>query len=191
MGIRDFFSKRAHDEVVGTKVLVASLDQKFAELVKADSHCYSQFYPTPTEAVFESIQELLETIDEGYDIVHLFCDLSPNGRISDGRGNGTTGTTLIQSCLDSEVKLLWLASGNNSEGYVKGFEPAAGKPLNLVLTIDRRGARFPGFPAETSHQNVSRGNHAFRMGFIIATELGRPTQPGRTCLYLCGGAGGR
>ncbi len=145
MGIRDLFRKRVQDEVVGTRILVASLDHKFAELVKADSHCYSQYYSTPTEAVFEDIQGLLETISKGFDIVHLLCDVSPNGSISDGRGNETTGTALVQRCSDSEVKLLWLASGNNPEGYIKGFRQATGKPLNLVLTIDRRGPRFPNF----------------------------------------------
>jgi len=42
------------------------------------------------------------------------------------------------------VKLLWLASQNKPEGYIKGFK-AAGKPLNLVLTIDRKGPRFSTF----------------------------------------------
>lgn len=62
MPIRDLFSKRGKDEVVGAKVLVASLDPKFAELAKADSNCYSQFYHAPMVLVFESIQELLGTI---------------------------------------------------------------------------------------------------------------------------------
>ncbi len=145
MSFRDLFRKRVQDEVVGTKILVASLDPKFVELVKADSHCYSQFYPTPTEAVFETIQELLQTVGGGYDIVHLFCDVSPSGKILDGCGNEITGTALIQNCSNSEVKLLWLASGNGPEGYIKNFKPAAGKPLNLVMTIDRRGPRFPDF----------------------------------------------
>jgi hypothetical protein len=86
----------------------------------------------------------LEIIGRGYDIVHLFCDVSQEGNIVDVHGNKTAGTTLIQRCCDSNVKLLWLASENRPEGYIRGFK-AQGKPLNLVLTIDRRGSRFPTF----------------------------------------------
>jgi hypothetical protein len=144
LAIRNLFSKRGDDEVVGAKILVASLDPKFAELAKADSNCYSQFYHTPTVLVFESIQELLGTIDKGYDIVHLFCDVSLDGTISDGRGGKILGTAVMQSCCDSDVKLLWVASENKAEGYTKGFK-AAGKRLNLVMTVSRNGSRFPPF----------------------------------------------
>lgn len=144
MGIRDFFRRRAQDEVVGTRILIASLDPKFVELMKSDCHCYSQFYATPTETVFESSQELFKAIRQGYDIVHLFCDVSSDGNIMDGRGNVTTATGLLQCCSDSDAKLVWLASENKPEGYIQGFK-TAGKPLNLVLTIDRRGSRFSNF----------------------------------------------
>jgi hypothetical protein len=144
LAIRNLFSKRDKDEVVGAKILVASLDPKFAELAKADSDRYSQFYRTPTVLVFESIQELLGTIDRGYDIVHLFCDVSPDGTISDGRGGKILGTAAIQSCCDADVKLLWVASENKAQGYITGFK-AAGKRLNLVMTVSRNGVKFPSF----------------------------------------------
>ena len=64
MGIRNLFSRGGQDEVVDTKILIASLDPKFAELTKADSNCYSQFYHTPTVLVVEGIQELLGTISK-------------------------------------------------------------------------------------------------------------------------------
>ena len=143
MGIKDFFKKR-RDEVVGTKVVVASLDPRFAELAKADHGYYSQFYSAPDEIVFENAQQLLTGIDKRYDIVHLFCDVSPEGNIIDSHGNRAAGAALIQRCCDSDVKLLWLAGQNKPEGYIKGFN-AVGKPLNLVLTIDRRGPCFPSF----------------------------------------------
>ena len=148
MGIRDLFRKRTEDEATGTKILVAALDAKFAELVKADCRCYSQFYPVPAESFFENTQGLLGTIVKGYDIVHLFCHVPPDGNILDGRGNETPGARLIQTCCESDVKLLWLASENKPEGYVKGFKAAAGKPLNLVLTIDRKGSHFSSFLEE-------------------------------------------
>jgi hypothetical protein len=144
LGIRDLFRKRPQDEVVGTRILIGSLDPKFAELIKNDCHCYSQFYATPTETVFESSQELFKAIRQGYDIVHLFCDLSSDGNIMDGRGNVTTAIGLLQCCSESGAKLVWLASENKPQGYIQGFK-TAGKPLNLVFTIDRRGSRFSNF----------------------------------------------
>jgi hypothetical protein len=144
LAIRELFRRRSQDEVVGTKILVASLDSKFTELVKTDCICYSQCYPAPSTKVIESTEKLLQIIGSGYDIVHLFCDVLPDGNIVDLHGDKTAGTTLIQRCCDSDVKLLWLASENKPEGYIRGFK-APGKPLNLVLTIDRRGSRFPSF----------------------------------------------
>ena len=144
MGIRNLFSKGGQDEVVDAKILIASLDPKFLELMKVDSSCYSQFYHAPTVLVFEGIQELVGTIEKGYDIAHLFCDVSPDGTITDNRGAKVVGTTLIQSCCNSDVKLLWVASENKAEGYIKGFK-AAGKRLNLVMTINRNGSKFQPF----------------------------------------------
>jgi len=142
--IRDFFKKRAQDEVLGTKVLVAALDRKFAELVSADRRCYSQFYPNPAESIFEDAAGLLKAIGDGHDVVHLFCDVTQDGSIIDSRGHKTPGTLLTQACAISDVKLLWVDSENKPDVYIKGFKPS-GNPLNLVLTIDRKKSRFTDF----------------------------------------------
>jgi len=144
LGIKDLFRKQSHDEVVHSKVLVCSLHPKFADLLRVDTSSYGQFYPAPTVAAFGSIQELSGAIAKGYDIVHLFCDASPEGIITDSRGATTTGTALIQACCDSAVKLLWVASENSPDAYIKGFK-AGGKPVNLVMTINRQGAKFSAF----------------------------------------------
>lgn len=144
MGIKDLFRKHRHEEVVSSKVLVCSLDPKFAELLDADRNSYGQFYPNSTAASFADIQELLAAIGKGYDIVHLFCDASSEGIITDNSGAAITGTNLIQMCCDSDVKLLWVASENKPDAYIKGFK-AAGKSLNLVMTINRKGSQFSVF----------------------------------------------
>jgi hypothetical protein len=144
LGIRELFKKRGLNQVVGTKVLVASLDPKFAEVASADCACYSQFYPTPTQSAFENVQELFAAISEGYDVVHLFCDVTSSGNITDVQGHEASATGLIQGCTQSDVKLLWVASENKGEDYIAGFK-AAHKPLNLVLTLDRRGSCFTDF----------------------------------------------
>jgi hypothetical protein len=142
--ILDLFKNRVRDEVLGTKVLVAVLNPKFAESASADCRCYTQFYPNSIQVVFEGTENLLEAIRKGYDIVHLFADVTLGGNISDNEGHEIPATQLLQCCSESDVKLLWLASPNKPEGYIKGFK-AAGTRLNLVMTLDRKNSRFASF----------------------------------------------
>jgi len=146
VGIFNFFKKRTTSELTGTKILVALLSPKFAEIADTDCRCYSQFYSDTTQSVFESSADLLGAIHKGYDVVHLFCDVA---------ASELPATLLLQRCCDSDVQLLWLASENKPEGYVKGFK-AAGLPLNLVMTIDRKNARFTDFLASLL-QKMSAG----------------------------------
>jgi len=144
LGIKELFRKASHDEVVGSKVLVCSLDRKFAGLLDADRNSYSRFHPGTAAETVASIRDLQAAIGKGYDIVHLFCDASPEGMVTDNSGAKITGTNLIQLCCGSGVKLLWVASENKPDAYIKGFK-AGGKPLNLVMTINRQGAKFSTF----------------------------------------------
>lgn len=130
------------EEVHGTKVLVCSLEPKFDELRRADSDTYSQFYPSTAVTGFHSVRDLLGGV-RGYDVVHLLADVSPIGLITDGNGNQLVGTDLIEACCNWDVKLLWLASDNKPDRYVRGFK--AVKPLNLVMTINRNGPGFVNF----------------------------------------------
>jgi hypothetical protein len=141
MGILDLFRK---DEVVGTKVLVCALETRFEGLLKEDSDVYRRYYPATTKEIFPTIQALLERLDQRYDIVHILCDVSAKGAITDANSNEITGTQLIQHCCDQNVKLLWAASDNPPDLYIKGFG-ARGKRLNLVMTLKRKGPNFPDF----------------------------------------------
>jgi len=143
MGIRDLFSKRPENEAIHrTKVLVCSLGAKFQELAEEDSPIYSKFYPLTTVSFFSTINELLESIKNKYDVVHLFVEVPADGILTDSTGNQIAGTTLVQKCCESDVKLLWIASDNKPDGYIKGFK---GGPINLVMTIKRNDSKFPHF----------------------------------------------
>jgi hypothetical protein len=74
----------------------------------------------------------------------LICDVTENGTTVDSSGHEITGSELIQRCCDQNVKLLWLASDNPPERYIKGFG-ARGKRLDLVMTLKRKGPNFPSF----------------------------------------------
>jgi hypothetical protein len=188
VGIKDFFTKHK-DEVIGTKAIVTSLGPKFAELAKADLGCYSQFYSAPDEITFENGQQLLSGIAKGHDIVHLFCDVSPEGNIIDSQGNASPGAALIQRCCDADVKLLWLASQNKPEAYIKGFK-AAGKPLNMVLTIDRKGPCFSMF-LESLLRKMSAGETMPSVWVSLAPQNSRDprNQDAPACIFAAGRGG--
>lgn len=143
MGILDLFRKDK-DEVHGAKVLVCALDNRFDDVLTGDSELYGRYYPATTAVVLPSIRALLERLEQKYDIVHLLCDVTTNGTITDTNGEEITGTALIQRCCDQNVKLLWSGGENPAERYIKGFG-ARGKRLNLVMTLKRKGANFPTF----------------------------------------------
>jgi hypothetical protein len=142
MGILDLF--RSKDEVHGPRVLVCAIDNRFHDLLKADSDVYGHYYPATSTAVLPGIQALLGRLEEKYDIVHLFADVTEAGTIRDASGHEVNGTELIQRCCDQGVKLLWSASDNPPDRYIKGFG-ARGKRLNLVMTLQRKGPNFPSF----------------------------------------------
>lgn len=143
MGIRDFFSRKPQTSDIGqTKVLVCSLDPKFDELLKADGEIYLRIYPSTVVCSCAGPDELIRAMN-GKHIVHILADVSPAGVLGDRGGREFTGTDLIRAAGDADVKLLWLASDNKPEGYIKGFKPV--KPLNLVMTISRNGPNFSTF----------------------------------------------
>ena len=141
MGILDLFRK---DEVTGSKVLVCSLEGRFADWLKMDSGVYKRFYPSTTSTAFASIANLIEALNQKYDIVHVLCGLNASGAITDGNGGSVSGSDLIKKCSEASVKLLWIAANNASDAYIKGFN-ARGQKINLVMVIDRRGPFFSPF----------------------------------------------
>lgn len=145
MRLKDLFTRKPQlPEIHNTRVLVCSAGTGFDELLNADASSYSRFYPSTTVKACSSIKELVAAIRQGYDIVHLFSNVSPGGIIMNAEGDPLSGASLIQTCCDSGVKLLWVASDNKIDAYIKCFK-TSGKSINLVLTLNRRGPRFSSF----------------------------------------------
>jgi hypothetical protein len=138
MGLFDSFRK---EEVVGSKMLVCSLDARFSAQINSDSQQYKRLYPATTAMVFSGIGELVQAIAQKYDVVHVLADVSPEGTIGDGGGKTLSGAQLMEACSNADVKVLWIASDNRIENYGKGFD-GRGKKLNLVLTVRRLGPYF-------------------------------------------------
>jgi hypothetical protein len=139
-----FFKRTKKPDIRRTRVVVCSLDASFDELLAEDGNVYSRFYPNTIITRCHSISEFQAIVDRGCDIVHLLCDVSPLGVVTDASRNSLTGRSLIHSCCLANVKLLWLASNVNSEACVNGFKIER-ESINLVLTADRRGIKFSSF----------------------------------------------
>jgi hypothetical protein len=141
MGLFDAFRK---DEVTASKALVGSLDASFADWLKMDTGVYKRFYPATTSTAFTDLSQLTGAIGQKYDIVHLLCNVTADGAIVDGSGSKISGTDLVKKCVEADVKLLWIASNNPSDAYIKGFN-TRGQKINIVMVKDRRGPFFAPF----------------------------------------------
>jgi hypothetical protein len=137
--LASLFSRPSRQIVKDSKVLVCSIDPELGELLESDSAVCSRHYRRVDTGLLSGIAELLRAIEGGYDIVHLFVRLSPTDPETP-----LLPSELIQKCCDGNVKLLWIASENNPDDYIKGFR-VAGKSLNLIMTISRNGTKFAGF----------------------------------------------
>jgi hypothetical protein len=176
MGIFDAFRK---DEVTGTKVLVCQfgpdLRPKFDEQVKSDLRVYQRFYPSASSAMFTSVAELRGAIGHGYDILHLFCDIGESGVISDASGDRITGTELLKSAVDSNVKLLWIGNDNAQRAYGTGFK-TKGLKINVVLTLRRLGSNTSLF-LDNLLTKMAAGETLSKAWNVAAQPEGKSIQP--------------
>jgi len=140
MGIFDSFRK---EEVTNTRVLVGQLGSgkgaKFDEELKSDLRVYKRFYPAASSATFTTLAELRGAAEQKYDVLHLYCEVGPDGTIRDDSGDHMRGTELLKASADAGVKLLWIGNDNSQEAYDAGFK-TKGLKINSVLTLRRLGS---------------------------------------------------
>jgi hypothetical protein len=140
MGLFDSFRK---EEITNSKVLVGQLGTgqgtRYDEEQKSDLRVYKRFYPAASSAVFTTVAELRGAIDHKYDIIHLFCDVNPEGIITDPSGDRLAGTELLKLAVNADVKLLWIGNDNPEKAYEAGFK-TKGVKINVVLTLRRLGS---------------------------------------------------
>jgi hypothetical protein len=172
MGLLDAFRK---DEVVGTKVLVCSLGPNFDELRKNDERIYKRFYPATTSVAAPTVAELKQAVGQRYDIVHVCCEVDAQGSIADGSGARMTGAELLEACVASEAKVLWIASDNFADPYNAGFKPK-GLKLNVVLTERRLGPNFNLF-LDNLLTKTSAGESFSKAWSVVSKPEGKSVQP--------------
>jgi hypothetical protein len=140
MGFIDLF-RRQPKAPLNPKVLVCSVGPSFEYLIQKDEGAYRRFSSNVTIKNLTDVTELLSEISAGYDMVHLYANVTADGCIDT---SSVTGTELIEKAANAGIKLLWIANGNDPAGYIKNFKLVRNR-LNLVMTIDRLGNKFPDF----------------------------------------------
>lgn len=98
------------------------LQPNFDEQVKSDLRVYQRFYPAASKAMFTTVAELRGALGHSYDILHLFGDVSDAGLLSDASRDCITGTDLLKTAVEANVKLLWIANDNPQQAYDAGFK---------------------------------------------------------------------
>ena len=150
MGLLGLFRKRKN---AATSVLVCACESRFDELLAEDADVYKRYYTVTTALSLRGPEDVIMAVERGFDIVHLLCDFGSCGSIA---GSSVTGDALIDKCCRSGVKLLWVASNNKPDAYIKGFS-AGVRALNLVMTINRNGQKFSIF-LDQLLSRMSRGD---------------------------------
>jgi len=172
MGLFDALRK---EEITATKVLVCQLGPAFDEPMKSDLRVYKRFYQETSSNTFTSVAELLQALTQKYDILHLFCDVNPDGSISDATGARLSGAELLAAATDSGIKLLWIGNDNPEPAYAAGFK-TKGLKLNVVLTLRRLGSNTSLFLDNLLTQMQS--GQTFSKAWNIATHPeGKSVQP--------------
>jgi len=140
MSFLDLFKKKP-TEPLNPRVLVCSVGDGFEAFASEDAAAYKRFLPQTSVLHFADAKALLHAAADHYDILHVFVEVNSDGNLAQ---SAHTGAELIDIATNAGTKLLWIANGNNPEGYIKNFR-VKGKAINLVMTINRDGVKFSNF----------------------------------------------
>jgi hypothetical protein len=142
---------RPAEAVSGAKVLVCSLGRETAEgFEDADAKVYSAYYRHVDVAKGQPPEDFLDSLGgNGYDILHLFCELDEDGDLVGGQGRTLNADTFFEACRKADVKLLFIASENSNQSYIGlGRRQPRGLALDMIRTIGREGENFTYFLGE-------------------------------------------
>jgi hypothetical protein len=176
MGLFDSFRK---EEINNCKVLVGQLGtgqgSKYDDEQKSDLRVYKRFYPAAFSATFTTVAELRGAIDHKYDILHLFCAVGAGGTIVDASGDRLSGSNLLKSAVDADVKLLWIGNDNAQEAYEAGFK-TQGLKINTVLTLRRLGSNTSLF-LDSLLAKMQSGETLAKAWNVASQPEGKSVQP--------------
>lgn len=144
-------ARPAPEVVHGAKVLVCSLGAETAEgFEDTDAKVYATYYRHVDVAKGRQPDDLIDSINrDGYDMVHLFCELDEGGDLIGGENLKLDAAAFFAACGGADVKLLFIASENRNESYIgMGRRQPKGVALDVVRTLGRNGESFTSFLGE-------------------------------------------
>ncbi len=135
---------RSKNTVKNPKILLASIGADDESLFAADREIYQSHFTDITEHKAAGISDFLDFISgKTFDIVHLFAEVKPNGTVQK-----TSGVQIFEHLSQAEAKLVLFASENSGDNYI-AFSPKDKwrniEPMNVVMTLERKGDLFPKF----------------------------------------------
>jgi hypothetical protein len=98
--------------------------------VTADKHAFGGF--------FELVEANADNVAD-CDVLLIYCDLAPDGTV------GEESRTLRDMIDSSSAKIAIVASENSGESYMAAGKRDGYRPVNLVMTLDRKGEGFAQF----------------------------------------------
>jgi hypothetical protein len=136
---------------------------------KQDRAIYERHYRNINEYKAASMSDFLKFINGRiFDIVHIFVSIDPKGTIE-----GIWGIELFEHLSRSDVKLVIFALGNSGESY-RSFYPNARlkgiNPMNVVMTLDRKGQCFPDF-FKSLFDMMASGDSMFKAWVKLAPQV--------------------
>lgn len=142
---------RPREIVRNARVFVCSLGAETPEgFEDADAKVFTAYYPNVKIAKGLRPDDFVDSVSNfRYDIIHLFCELDEDGDLRGGAGTKLEASALFDACRAADVKLLFIASENRSEGYINmGRRQPKGIALDVVRTMGRNGESFTSFLRE-------------------------------------------
>lgn len=135
---------RSKNTVKSPKTLLVSIGIPEETLFDSDRDIYQSYFSDITEYQAETVSDFFNFIsDKHFDIVHLFTDVLLNGTIQNA-----SGYYFLENLSEAKTKLVIFASDNPADCYI-AFYPKSHdnsiKPMNAILTIERKGELFPKF----------------------------------------------
>jgi hypothetical protein len=123
-----------------TRVLVCMIgpDNELETLAAIDADIYHWHYSDVTLTSCATAGQFPTVLRQGrYRIVHLLLRIDAQGEVS-----GTGIRTILETCRRNGGKMLILANDHDADTYIKWVNVTG---VNLVMTVERKGDRFPVF----------------------------------------------
>jgi len=178
-------NERRPDGRSSTSILVVSFGPDLADLSGADFAVYSRYYPGSRLESADSDSKLLETVSKGFDFIHLLCRISDRGLIIGSQLPCISCSMLLDEAYRHGTKTLFMACENPKEAYINAVK-LAGRNMNIIMTLNRRGPAFAGFLASLT-ERMAAGDPMVRAWAKVSPQLkAESNHVLPTCIFAAG-----